>query len=78
MSKKQPKLTPWFPANVEPAYIGVYLKEFGGSITDYQYWDGSRWHYGHDTPDKTIKKLKQNPTSWVPNARRWRGLAVKP
>lgn len=77
MSKKQPKLTPWFPGDVNPARIGVYEKDFG-CANDYQYWDGSRWHYGDNTPEKTVKKLTVRSAAFIPSSRPWRGLAVKP
>jgi len=79
MSKKQPKLTPWFPAHVRPAYVGVYEKDFGrGGGHDYQYWDGQLWRYGSTTPKATMAKVARDRDMLIPSARQWRGLAEKP
>ena len=72
----EPKLTPWFPASAEPARVGVYEKQF--ECKGYQFWDGKRWHYGSDTPERTRKEWLASKDGAIPNARRWRGLASDP
>lgn len=64
------KLTPWFPPEVKPVHVGPYESIFGGW---YRYWDGTRWHFGGDTPAKAVKNVSASP---APAA--WRGLARKP
>ncbi len=77
MSKKQPKLTPWFSARVKPVHTGVY--ETKSSVLDdspdFQHWNGSAWGcvssspadaYGRERIEGYFQSVK------------WRGLAVKP
>lgn len=72
MSKK---LTPWFPANVKPAHVGVYKTDADSIFDSYQYWNGLRWSdHAH-----SIKRAYSN--NWVPSPYqnvKWRGLAEKP
>lgn len=68
------KLTDWFPADVKPKRVGVYITRFvGDSDHGYSYWNGEYWgsewgsiqkaslwdRYGHQDKD-------------------WKGLAEKP
>lgn len=70
MSKKQPKLTPWFPAHVEPVRNGFYQRRYSTKefIEACDYWDGEWILYGIDG--------ERIGLSCEP--RQWRGLAVKP
>lgn len=72
MSK--PKLTPWFPADVKPARVGVYQKDFEDETEEYQYWNGKRWFYGDITPSETLQKFSREGNDTIPLARPWRGL----
>lgn len=80
MSKKQPKLTPWFPPDVKPAHVGSYQTEDDPSVLGhfnhgYQWWDGKAWglfeltHHAAATSGHTRSSFQDNY---------WRGLAVKP
>ncbi len=69
------ELTPWFPANVKPAHVGVYetLVEDGG----YRYWNGTFWYFLGRTPDRAIENARNfrgSSLGMLP----WRGLGVKP
>lgn len=77
MSKKQPKLTPWFPGDVKPARVGVYQQFCGlGDRIGYQRWDGRAWHLWAGSPEEAAG-INRPATSSAQNDT-WRGLAVKP
>lgn len=82
------KLTPWFPADVKPVYVGWYQCQFHQQIPLWRYWDGQDWlmSYGEDkcndecfvdlTPDKElISSFGDCPYE---SGESWRGLAEKP
>ena len=72
MSKKQPKLTPWFPSRIKPFREGVYQCNYDGDSVFRLYKDGV-WHcYGH-----TVREAMQTNCE-SSNEAKWRGLAVKP
>lgn len=76
---KEPKLTEWFPADVEPAQPGVYevLPTWWHTPARwFRYWDGSRWHNGHECPSgaATIKATIRPGMA----SEKWRGLAEPP
>lgn len=73
MSKKQPKLTPWFPANVRPVHVGVYKTE--GNV--FQYWTGARWGLCCDDKNRAAARVAISHVSLFQHTK-WRGLAVKP
>ena len=68
------KLTEWFPEDVEPAYPGVYEKDFGEAEPEYQCWDGKRWYYGRRTTRGTLSAFVNDMDDDVPFPRRWRGV----
>jgi len=73
------KLTPWFPDNVKPAYVGVYENrvKFGHNglyLDGYSYWDGEYWMMMNFTKDKTISDFEISGNQY----RQLRGLAEKP
>jgi hypothetical protein len=65
------KLTEWFPADAKPVRAGVYQKDFEDGC-EYQYWDGSRWHYGSYTPEGTMLMFGHYLNEPLP--RPWRGI----
>ena len=67
------KLTPWFPADVKPAYPGVYQVKEPGFVW-YRRWDGERWYCGGPTVD--MAATVEMPYSFGGNP--WRGLAEPP
>jgi len=73
MSKKQPKLTPWFPAHVKPAREGVYRTE--GNV--FQYWTGTSWGLCCDDKNSAAERVATSHTSLFQHTK-WRGLAEKP
>jgi hypothetical protein len=75
------KLTPWFPADVKPARVGVYEKDFqiDEGHRSFQYWSGRRWWYGTGNPEGTKKAFLSAPHGECrPRPRPWRGLASDP
>ena len=67
------KLTKWFPANVNPAYPGVY--EVHSPIgTWYRRWGGNFWFAGGSTPEAAAS----SKCAITMNAHPWRGLAEPP
>lgn len=67
-------LTPWFPAEVEPARPGIYIasvckQEF------YRRWDGESWYYGGWTVKEAAARRKKWP---LQTPLRWRGLNSDP
>jgi hypothetical protein len=73
------QLTPWFPARVKPARVGVYQTQDSDlpGYTYYNLWDGKRWHYG----DQELRTHQVWFDPWPDNAaslKRWRGLAKEP
>ena len=71
----EPKLTPWFPADVKPVRPGVYQRKapgIGDECAGYCCWTGSFW--GKFSPfisDAVIKS--DRPTIYTDDV--WRGLA---
>lgn len=73
---KKQKLTPWFPPEVRPAHPGVYISTVNRARTFYRLWDGSNWHYGHESDP--AKAATINDIWLPPEFLHWRGLAEKP
>jgi hypothetical protein len=49
--KKQPKLTPWFPAHVTPARAGLYETRFVGDFdAGFSMWFGDGWGSEYSNP----------------------------
>lgn len=67
------KFTPWFPADVKPAYPGVYEIQ-DDVITWYRRWDGKRWFVGDRL--KEVAAVETIPFLGEPDP--WRGLAKPP
>jgi hypothetical protein len=67
------KFTPWFPADVKPAYPGVYQAKKPRFVV-YRRWDGERWYYGSTTVYKAACETTPYPFKDNP----WRGLAEPP
>jgi hypothetical protein len=73
----EPKLTPWFPENVDPVRVGVYERKtllYTETNRWFNYWDG-QWRPGGPTFDHAINGSKQPP---LQVRLQWRGLARKP
>ena len=73
MSEKDggPKLTPWYPALINPVRKGVY--DVSIATPWYRYWDGANWHWGASTPDEAFRN-KRHP---VIDRAQWRGLTER-
>jgi hypothetical protein len=71
---RRPRLTRWFPADVAPVRVGVYQKDFGVR-EEYQFWDGTRWHYGCSDPQET--EAMRGRYDGAPKPRAWRGLTAR-
>jgi hypothetical protein len=69
------KLTKWFPANINPAYPGVYeIKSPNSTWTWYRRWNGNFWFVGGSTPeDAASSKWRIHK-----DTSKWRGLAEPP
>ena len=73
------KLTDWFPADVKPERVGVYMTQMkflfmpGGQV-GFSYWDGKRWGYQWAVPASAIPARRgEAPTqdkAWC-GRRRW-------
>lgn len=68
------KLTPEFPADVEPARKGVYRCRWRYGEW-YSLWDGREWHWGGSTPNRAPTSL---PIRGGDELLSWRGLAENP
>ena len=68
------KLTKWFPANINPAYPGVYEVKYDLARGWYRRWDGKNWFCGYFTPEHAA--LSDFPL--LSNDNSWRGLAEPP
>ena len=57
--------TPWFNAEVNPAYPGVYERYFNyiDQIV-FQYWDGTHWWTGQSGSKFTVKSFNQDSKLW--------------
>ena len=69
------KLTPWFPAHVEPVYPGPYEVKLPNLVW-YRKWDGKRWYCGGPTPDMAVRMTV--PFRSIEPPELWRGLAEPP
>ena len=68
--KKQPKVTPWFPADVKPVRKGYYQRQYRDSCMWWpDKWDGKEWKLCNE--DGTIIGPSFNDMPW-------RGLAFGP
>lgn len=77
------EVTEWFPADVKPAYVGVYQQMCGyGKTLGYQYWDGEHWYPWHRNADDAFARYKcsdiENLIRDSVTADPWRGLKEKP
>lgn len=71
------KLTPWFPASVKPARVGVYEKRTSGHhATQWAGWDGRVWNVLCLTPEEAAAEMDGHPTCFPDDE--WRGLAEEP
>jgi hypothetical protein len=73
MSKKQPKLTGWMPADVMPVRIGGYRYRYGYGYEFDAWWDGIDWLIN----DK-VSKSCNGEVVYSQERDSWRGLAQKP
>ncbi len=73
------KFTPWFPSEIKPVHVGVYLVKFAEPVDEkspegFAHWDGRDWGWLKTTisaayNDRNTYASDQNKT--------WRGLAEK-
>jgi hypothetical protein len=66
------KLTPWFPPEVKPVYVGVYRTKFFANYSGYSYWNGSAWSFEWDSVEEVSRMEIGNQD------KSWRGLAKNP
>lgn len=69
----KPKLTPWFPASVNPVRVGVYERDIA-PLGPYSYWNGLFWGGWAAWPDIAVNNYDKE--SLIQNTR-WRGLATQ-
>ena len=67
-------MTPWFPPEIKPVYVGVYLTVGAGMLEAWSKWNGNAW---------LIDTFRLELASGVEQVsmlqeRKWRGLAQKP
>lgn len=68
-------ITPWFPADVKPARVGVYERQGSRDTYPFSYWDGKRWLLSGETPEAAARH--HDSASYRQNLP-WRGLAKDP
>ena len=76
--EKRPALTPWFPASLKPARIGLYRvkwRRLGEGPAEWCWWNGSRWAWSYGT---TKDALSDKETEGAHQHKLWRGLASNP
>jgi len=71
-----PELTPWFPADVKPARVGVYQVDPDCRDAWYSYFDGRR--FGWQTIDPEGAYLLRAEETMLSGKQVWRGLAQDP
>lgn len=68
------RLTPWFPADVEPVRPGWYLRRLYGWAPELpDFYDGKHWYFGggdQNLSDVVKPKWRDDSGKWE-----WRGLA---
>lgn len=70
MAKKQPALSPWFPASINPARKGVYEVIYSGDGNpEHRTWDGAHWTHADGVKCGFNMRLAGDV---------WRGLAQQP
>lgn len=74
--KKEPKLTPWYPAKVKPIRTGVYERDMGeycaGKYSYYSIYSGL-WYGWAEWVDFAIENAQKGYVSSLQD-RPWRGL----
>lgn len=75
MSKKQPKLTPWFRPGIKPKREGVYIATISKREVFYRRWTAGGWTVGGWN---IADAERATQISSIPHLIHWRGLAVKP
>lgn len=67
------KLTPFYPGEIMPVWVGVYetLTQLGNEIVRFRYWNGKHWCVGAPNP-KVAMLWKSFPLANHFPA--WRGL----
>lgn len=68
MSKKQPKLTPWFPPEVKPVRAGLYETRTFPGFSSLRHWNGSWFGCVFDMHERSASS----------DDFEWRGLAEPP
>lgn len=68
------KLTPWFPPEVKPVRVGVYIATVRKPSVFYRYWDGESWLCG--SFDQQLANASR--PDWYGPPIHWRGLAKQP
>jgi len=80
--KKQPKLTPWFPAATNPVRPGVYIAEWPDYVDIvphpwFAFWDGKQWGWMETNIELAVSAYKRGDTH-AAGKLAWRGLAGRP
>ena len=67
----KPKLTPWYPASIEPVRVGVYEFQFKHYPVIFFYeWDGCHF--------RVSDGIFKGKVIYCISGDKWRGLAAKP
>jgi len=65
------RLTNWFPAEINPVHVGVYLIDRGSQGKWFRHWNGEFWCLCADTVDDAhVAKVIKSPAPAFP----WRGI----
>ena len=65
------KLTPWFPPEVKPVHVGVYMSDDTPLGPWFRYWNGKQWGAAAKTIDKA---MELETISFACQENKWRGL----
>jgi hypothetical protein len=68
------KLTPWFPADIEPARNGVYERDWDDGSSNYARWHNGVWGQSYCRPELAVLRPFYSSNAVLP----WRGLAEQP
>jgi hypothetical protein len=71
------ELTPWFPPEIKPAYIGVYEVKHPDNecVKVFAHWDGLMWGFFMGTVESALDKRFGGHEGFAPaQDKSWRGL----
>lgn len=71
------RFTPFYKCLQKPHRVGIYQRKLDKCTLRYNYWDGEKWYFSSDTPERAFKNY-QNKWESTLSSKQWRGLAEEP